>query len=208
VKPVVDTSSLKRDLRREMRARRAAIPAEKRRVWDAYIGLKLLTSHPLWDPCRGVLAYCSMPDEVSTRAIFERALREEKALFLPRCVPGEKRFEAVRIHDPEEDLVPARLPHLLEPRLDLPAASDSDPIDLIVVPGIAFDLRGHRLGFGAGMYDRFLAEHPSPYRLAFAYDLQVVDAIPASDHDVPVHAIQTEKRLIEPGKTLAEGIGV
>ncbi|MBN1867454.1 5-formyltetrahydrofolate cyclo-ligase [Candidatus Sumerlaeota bacterium] len=203
----MEGNSLKRDLRRQARERRAAIPVEKRRVWDAYIGLKLLTSD-VWARCRSVLAYCSMPDEVSTRAVIERALREERTLFLPRCIPGEKRFEAVEIRDPEKDLVSGPLPGLMEPRAGLPTAADPNAIDLIVVPGVAFDPRGYRLGFGVGMYDRFLSAHPLPHRLAFAYEIQILDAIPESPHDVPVHAVQTESRRIEPGKTLADELGV
>ncbi|HUT25895.1 MAG TPA: 5-formyltetrahydrofolate cyclo-ligase, partial [Sumerlaeia bacterium] len=121
-----------------------------------------------------------------------------KRLALPRCIRGESRFEAHWITDPRRDLVPGILPGLMEPRENARACRGAKPFDLIIVPGIAFDRRGYRIGFGAGMYDRFLVSHLDSRRLALAYSLQIVDHVPADPHDLPVHAILTEEGMIEP----------
>ena len=75
--------------------------------------------------------------------------------------------------------------------------TSEDGFDLVLVPGVAFDRLGHRIGFGAGMYDRFFDANPLPHRLALAFAFQVVDHIPAAAHDLPVHGILTENDFIE-----------
>ena len=190
----------KQALRKRVAAQRAAIAPPRRRDWDARIQEALL-AHERWRRASAVMAYCSMPEEVGTRAILEDALARNKRLLLPRCVPGEKRFEAVEVRDLERDLTPGRFRGLLEPLRELPAWSGDDELDLIVVPGVAFDRAGRRLGFGAGMYDRFLAQHPKPWRVGLAYELQVLDAVPSDDYDVAVHAVLTEKGFLPIGES-------
>lgn len=183
-------------LREGIRAARRAIEPDLRDAWNGQIREALLKTEP-WRRARNVLAYCSMPEEVATWNILHFALQETKRLALPRCIPGESRFEAHWITDPRRDLIPGVLPGLMEPRENAPACRAAEPFDLIIVPGIAFDRRGYRIGFGAGMYDRFLVSHLDSRRLALAYSLQIVDHVPADPHDLPVHAILTEEGMIE-----------
>ena len=73
-----------------------------------------------------------------------------------------------------------------------------EEVDLVIVPGIGFDTRGGRLGYGAGCYDRLLKScSPRPYLLGFAYDFQVIDGLPMQRHDVPMNALATEQKLWE-----------
>lgn len=178
-----------------MLALRAALAPEARRACDDEIA-RLLFASPRWRASHAVMAYCSFPDEVETRPILERALSEGKRLFLPRRIPREKRFEAVEARDLQRDLAPTSFRGLVEPLPALPSepasSSPATSIDLIILPGIAFDREGYRLGFGAGMYDKFLAVRPAPWRLAIAYSVQIVDHLPRDPHDIPVQAILTE----------------
>jgi 5-formyltetrahydrofolate cyclo-ligase len=69
----------------------------------------------------------------------------------------------------------------------------------VVVPGIAFDAHGARIGFGAGYYDRLLPHLPGAYRLALAYDFQVQDSLPTEPHDIAMHAVVTPDRTLVAG---------
>ena len=195
-------------IRRELISRRAAVSPQERVDWSERIQAHLLTLKS-WREAERVLAYCSMPKEVATQGILEAALREGKSLFLPRCRVGCPHFEAVKVRDLAGDLEPGPLRNLMQPLASLPALragenglkpalqTSGNEFDLVVVPGVAFDRRGCRIGFGGGMYDRFFDANPLPYRLALAFAFQVVDHIPAAAHDLPVHGILTEKGLIE-----------
>ena len=195
-------------IRRELISRRAAVSPQERVDWSERIQAHLLTLKS-WREAERVLAYCSMPKEVATQGILEAALREGKSLFLPRCRVGCPHFEAVEVRDLAGDLEPGPLRNLMQPLASLPALragenglkpalqTSGNEFDLVVVPGVAFDRRGCRIGFGGGMYDRFFDANPLPYRLALAFAFQVVDHIPAAAHDLPVHGILTEKGLIE-----------
>lgn len=188
----------KKVLRAELLKKRAAIDPEIREKWNAALSERLFAL-PRFQEAQRVMAYCSMPKEAATGAILRETLRQGKRLFLPRCVPGHKRFEAVEVPQLEGHLAPGPWRDLMEPLPSLPPMPETvHPFDLILVPGVGFDREGHRLGFGAGMYDRFLTEHPTPFRLALAYSLQVVDTIPADCHDQPVQAILTESEWIIP----------
>ena len=187
----------KSDIRRRMIDLRASLSKEQRDAWSLDIE-RHLYGLTLWTSAKTVVAYYAMPNEVATLSILESALDSGKQLFLPRCVPGEKFFEAVEVHDLAADLVPGPLPGLMDPRPSLPAALEEQRFDLVLTPGIAFDAQGMRMGFGAGMYDKFLALHPETCRIALAFSLQVLETLPTEPHDAPMHAILTEKKCIVP----------
>ncbi|MFN2383074.1 MAG: 5-formyltetrahydrofolate cyclo-ligase, partial [Gemmatimonadota bacterium] len=106
------------------------------------------------------------------------------------------RLEAYAIGGLDDLVVTAR--GLWEPVPDPARAIGAEAIDLVIVPGLAFDRQGHRLGFGAGLYDRFLAGRQLP-TVALAFSLQVLDAVPHTHHDVPMDWIVTETVLITCG---------
>ena len=85
--------------------------------------------------------------------------------------------------------------HILEPKLDMIVPPDH--IDLILVPGLGFDSRGHRIGYGRGYYDRFLSQvKPDCFKLGVAYACQIIDRTPNHEHDMPVNAVLTEKYIM------------
>jgi len=192
------TETTKEKLRQEMLIRRAEIGDETRREWNLRIQSHVLDLE-CWEQAGVVMAYCSMPREVATDGILGAAMAQGKRLFLPRCVEGERRFEAVEVMDLTSDLAPGPFRDLVQPGRRLPAAPCGVSFDLVLVPGVAFDRDGGRLGFGAGMYDRFLAGHPELCRIALAYSVQIAIRIPVTPTDLSVHAIQTEEELILTG---------
>ena len=172
----------KRKLRRVMRARRRALPEHQRRTWDRQIAFHLMASQA-WAQAHVLLAYHAMPDEVGTSAIVEAALQQNKTLLLPRCQAGGRHFEPVPVQDLTQELIPGPFPDLWEPAPELVAFPDDRIIDLVLVPGLAFDAHGGRLGFGAGMYDRFLAGATIGHSVALAYGAQIVPRVPVDHRD-------------------------
>jgi 5-formyltetrahydrofolate cyclo-ligase len=139
---------------------------------------------PIVKQSKQVMMYYSINHEVATEPIISKLLEMGKTVALPACTAG-KNIRAGIIHSLDE-LVPGIF-GLTEPSA---SAKESDPVDfdLIVVPGVAFDKNGFRLGHGAGYYDRFLAQTQA-YKLGLAYDFQIVDQLLIELHDIPVQAL-------------------
>ena len=133
-----------------------------------------------------VLAYYSLPDEVNTHQLLDDLLAEGKKVFLPKVLDDET-MEIRRYtgrHDLQEGIL-----HLMEPTGESFTAYED--IDIVVVPGMAFDARGHRLGRGRGYYDRFLSSQrtfPSEL-IGVCFDFQKVPEVPVDEHDFPVDEV-------------------
>jgi len=120
------------------------------------------------------------------------ALSTGKALFLPAVEGDEMLFR--RVVD-LKDIVPGRF-GIKQPAVDSPAA-DPEGIDLIVIPGVGFDLAGQRIGYGRGYYDRTLHTlEGKGILIAFCYEFQIVASLAGEQHDVNMDRIITEQRLI------------
>lgn len=191
----------KNALRRALRARRAALdPAASATASEALTAAVL--AHPAWQAARSVAAFVGVRGEPNTRPLLEAALAEGRTLWLPRVIHGPAGLsELVDVHDLAV-LAPAGF-GLLEPapRPDertLPSVATDSPIDLLLLPGLAFARSGARLGFGAGHYDRLLAPsaHAStPVRMGIAFSTFLdppEGPIPIAGHDVLVHWVATE----------------
>jgi len=181
----------KAELRARMTALRDALPAAWRAEADHAITQRLL-SGPEWTGVRVVFAYVSFRSEVGTRAILTAALESGRALLVPRVDRERREMQACRIHSLDE-LVPGSW-GILEPAEATPM--EPAQIDLIVMPGLAFDRQGRRLGYGAGYYDRFLhGVRPDCVRLGLAYEVQLLPAVPAGTSDERVSRVITEAGL-------------
>ena len=131
-----------------------------------------------------VLAYYSLPDEVDTHQLLDDLLAEGKKVLLPKVLDDET-MEIRRYtgrHDLQEGIL-----HLMEP-IGEPFTAYED-IDIVVVPGMAFDARGHRLGRGKGYYDRFLAAHPYIDKIGVCFDFQKLAEVPTDERDIPVDEV-------------------
>jgi len=141
---------------------------------------------------RHVLSFAAAPEELDP-ATLTAALRQKGAsVCLPRITgPGSLSLHACEIDDRLEEGPFG----LRQPSAEMPEVF-ADSVDLVIVPVVAFDLHGMRLGFGGGYYDRLLASIPLAYRLALAYDGQLFEQVPAEDHDERVDAIVTPSRAL------------
>ncbi len=186
----------KAHLRRGVLVHRESLSAEA----VAKIGEALaqrLWSLPVWRQARLPAMYCSMGGEISTRRILEELFREKRAVALPRIEGSDLRLHRVTSM---AQLAPGRF-GITEPLADTPAVSESEP-DLLLVPGVAFDRRGHRVGYGKGFYDRLL-QHTNAPVIALAYGFQLVHHVPEEPHDHPVDYILTPDELIVCGEVPA-----
>lgn len=142
---------------------------------------------------RQLLTYIASKDnEIETRPVVQWALERGKTVLVPVCMPG--RALAWSVLRRMDRLAPTAF-GVLEPREEEREFVDPMPDAPVLVPGIAFDERGYRIGYGAGYYDRFLARHDGP-KIALAYECQLTREIPNEPHDVPMDMIVTESRVI------------
>jgi len=153
-----------------------------------------LFSLPEIKSARTIMFFASFRSEVETVPMIRRVLDEGKRVILPK-VKG-KELELFEINDFDKN-VSSGTWGILEPCETAPAKLDD--LDVIIVPGAAFDEQGSRLGYGAGFYDKLLFEFKKP-TIAIAFEQQIVPKVPADLHDVPVKKIVTEKRIITAAK--------
>ncbi len=138
-----------------------------------------------------VMFFVSFNSEVHTHEMIKEALKN-KTVIIPKVV--YKEIEPSVIID-FDNLIPSEKFGILEPIEIMKTAYKN--IDLVIVPGAVFDKQGHRIGYGFGYYDRFLAKVPKAVKIGLAFDFQIIDKIPNHAHDVPVDLIVTEERVVE-----------
>ncbi|MGF7184269.1 5-formyltetrahydrofolate cyclo-ligase [Desulfitispora alkaliphila] len=143
-----------------------------------------------------VMIYVDFRNEVTTKPVIQRALTDGKKV----AIPVSKKETTT--------IIPSELKSLseltegtwgiLEPKSEFMRPLEPEEIDVVIVPGVAFDQRGNRLGYGAGYYDRFFERVLDTHRIALAFELQIVDDTYPAEHDVPMDMVITEERLIIP----------
>lgn len=178
----------KDELRLEMKRLRRQITKEEseqksRAAADAVFEL------PQYKSAETVMAYMASFKEISTSAIIRDALKH-KRLVIP--VSNTDSFTITPSYLKSENELVKGAYGIYEPRIIEPA--EVNDIDIAFIPGIAFDRRGGRLGFGKGYYDRFLSEFHG-VKIGFCYEFQLIDTLPLDSHDIPMDIIITEKRI-------------
>ena len=181
-------------LREEVVARRDAVPADVRARASAAISARV-ASLPEFAAATTVLLTLAFRSEWDTRALVRAALAAGKVVAVPRVDAKARMLDLHALTDPDRDVVTGHM-GIPEPLPDRPRVP-RDAIDFVLVPGVAFDLAGRRLGYGGGYYDRLLPLlSPDAQRVAGALELQLVERVPAAPHDVEVRTIVTETRTI------------
>jgi len=142
-----------------------------------------------------LVLYSADENEVQTEAIWREASAQGKAVYYPRITSDRANLEFVR-RRPDDRLISGTFGILIPPGEDLLVGLQAT--DLVLTPGVGFDRQGHRLGRGKGYYDRaFRGLLAGALRVALAYEIQVVPAIPVGPADEAVHSIVTEARLVD-----------
>jgi 5-formyltetrahydrofolate cyclo-ligase len=179
-----ELKAAKRRIRGAMRSAREAIAPDDREAQTASATANLV-SMPEVAQARVVMAFWSFGSEISTHGLLARLEASGKTVVLPSIHDGEIEPRTYRAGDPLEETSFGAM----EPSLGEPVAPGA--IDVVIVPAVAFDRVGRRIGYGGGFYDRFLATTPA-FRVGFAFDEQLVDEdLPAGDFDLKVSAVVT-----------------
>ena len=142
-----------------------------------------------------LMLYLSMRSEVETFGLLDSLLRQEKIVCAPVVNTHQLELTPRRIQNTKTDLVRHRY-GMLEPNSACPIFPAAQ-LQLIIVPGIAFDSNGYRLGYGKGFYDRFLAKCPDAVSVGLAYQIQIVEDTFPQAWDVPVQHIFTDSGRID-----------
>ncbi len=185
------SAAKKKEIRQKMLALRRALSASETDEKTKAL-TERITSLPVYKNAKRILAYLAMPGEANLDGVISQALAEGKEIYVPVCLPDRK-MEAGRLLDMEHFV---KGPYGLR---DLPKGYETVPpsaLDLVLVPGVAGDKTGARLGMGAGYYDRYLAAVPLEKRLLVLWDFQVIDSVPSEDFDQFMAAIVTDREYI------------
>lgn len=168
-------------LRRQITAQKKALSPHQIERASAHLAQQLF-DHPLYRKATSLYAYLSYNQEVRTMPIIRHAIAEGKRVAVPKVYGDEMRF--LWLDDLER--IASGYCGIPEPADDGPIADD--PNALVLMPGLAFDPQGHRLGYGGGFYDRFLSGEPHP-TIALCYDFQMFPTLQTDVFDIPVDAV-------------------
>lgn len=185
----------KERLRREYLECRLQIPPKEHREKSWAIQERFIRLTP-FTRAGCVALYSSFKGEVDTRLIFEEGLRQGKEIFFP-AVNGVADRLVFLAAKSQQELSPGRF-GILTPPWEPERLKPFWQMDVVVVPGVAFDLKGRRLGYGGGYYDRTLSQKAAgPCKIALAFEAQLVQELPPHPGEAKVDIIVTEKRTLE-----------
>ncbi len=171
----MDKKALRAMIREKKRAMTEAQIEEKSRL----LGEKFIASQA-YQNAKTIYGYLPYNQEVRTVPMLKQAIRDGKRVAVPKVYGEEMKFLYITDFDRLETGY-ARIP---EPLDDAPVAED--PTALVLMPGLAFDEKGHRIGYGGGFYDRFLAREPEHPTLALCYEFQMLPQVDTEEFDIPV----------------------
>ncbi len=172
----------KQELRRAIRERKRAMTEEEIVERSNALAEKFYNS-PAYQAASTIYGYLPYNQEVRTVPMLQRALDEGKRVAVPKVYGEEMRFIYL------EDLTQVSKGYagIPEPIADAPVAEDQQA--LVLMPGLAFDPQGHRIGYGGGFYDRFLAQEPHHPTLALCYEFQMQAHLDTEEFDIPVDTV-------------------
>lgn len=179
----------KKEFRRKAENIRDSIPAHEKQKLDVAIQNHLL-SWKLFKEVHYIFCYVSFRSEVNTHPIIKKAIDEGKTVAVPKIEIRSGEIKAYIIESMEECLEPGAF-GILEAKSDC-REMDYSKLELIIAPGFAFTMRGDRLGYGGGFYDRFLKKYNGVPVCGLTYDCLIFDYLPVKEHDSPVDYLITE----------------
>ena len=185
----------KRQLRRRIIALRDGLDPEARKASSAAV-CRGVAESPEFAQARTVLLFASFGSEVDTSDLLREALRQGKRLVLPRVEPETRRLELREARSLDADLAPGTW-GIPEPVADRCREVALESVDFVLVPGVAFDRELRRLGYGGGYYDRILADTAGRAAIAVCFAMQIVERVPADQHDMRVPVLITETERME-----------
>lgn len=184
-----DLKAQKTACRERLRQVRDELGEAERRRNDAAIRQRLLALPQVRD-AKSIFIFISHGSEVDTRLCLEELLHQGKNIAVPRIMDKQTMIAAA--FESWESLQPEQMGILAPPSREPVAVK----IDVCITPGVGFSPAGGRLGYGRGYYDRWFSSHPLLFKVAPAYECQILEDLPRDESDVPVDMIVTEERII------------
>ena len=172
----------KKELRKAIKARKKAMTEEEIRQRSQKLG-ELFRASEAYQKARSVYFYLPYNQEVRTIPMVEQALEDGKRVAVPKCYGDEMKF----IWITGMEGIEKGYMGIPEPVADGPVADD--PTALILMPGLAFDKEGHRIGYGGGFYDKFLSREPDHPTVALCYEFQMLPHVETEAFDIPVDLV-------------------
>lgn len=172
----------KKTLRGMIREKKRAMTPEQIDIASQKL-TELFLACEQYQNAKTLYGYFPYNQEVRTVTILEQALKDGKRVAVPKIYGDEMKF--IYLDDLEK--VEKGYSGIPEPVADGPEGND--PTALVLMPGLAFDKEGHRIGYGGGFYDKFLSKEPNHPTVALCYDFQIVDDLPVDDYDIPVDCV-------------------
>jgi 5-formyltetrahydrofolate cyclo-ligase len=185
----------KNAVRASMRAQLQALTDAERAARSTAACARILKS-TAFQSAVCVMLYTPLRSEIDVMSVALEAFRLGKVVCVPRVADGGKSMHAVEIKSIDDESMTSDALGVPAPRSGREIMHES--IDLVIAPGVAFDVRGGRLGRGGGFYDRFLAKaHRHTATIGVCFDFQLLDEIPTEADDIPVQAVVTDRRGVE-----------
>jgi len=136
-----------------------------------------------------IALYYPINKEVNVLSLIEELLKTQKKVYLPKVLGKQMKMGRVKSLD-----------RLIKSKFNIPEPIDdefSSKIDLYIIPAIAYDFNGYRIGYGGGYYDRYFLQNPKTYLIGVVFNFQLIDSVPIHPHDLQADLIMTEKKEIE-----------
>lgn len=183
----------KKELRKQMFEARKSLSSEYKSQFDQWV------NKAAWNviderKCKVVHVYIPMLSEIDIRPLIEKLLARGITVVAPKTLPKRKLENRILVSLNHLETGIMGTQHPAEPKVY------DGPMDLIIVPGMAFDSRNYRLGYGGGYYDNFIVTQPTAYKLGIFYPVQQVEAVPVEAHDVCLDHILTHEWKGQSGK--------
>ena len=172
----------KKELRRSIRERKRAMTEAEIESRSRELG-RLFVASEAYRNAKTIYGYLPYNQEVRTVPMLEQALRDGKTVAVPKCYGDEMKFIVMT----DLSQVEKGYAGIPEPIADEPVADDKTA--LVLMPGLAFDSQGHRIGYGGGFYDKFLSREPGHPTLALCYEFQMLSHLETEAHDIPVDTV-------------------
>ena len=172
----------KQELRAMIRQKKRAMTEAEIEEKSARLGL-LLAGSEVYRSAKVIYGYLPYNQEVRTIPMLEQAIRDGKRVAVPKVYDDDMKF----IYLDDMTQIAKGYAGIPEPVADEPVACDRDA--LVLMPGLAFDPQGHRIGYGGGFYDRFLASEPEHPTVALCYDFQMLPNLETEEFDIPVDQV-------------------
>jgi len=183
----------KAKFREEMKILRENIP-QNLRLDKSRIILSKLKQTKAYEGCKKLLCFINMGSEVETRELIKAALDDGKTVACPYALPKSRIMHFIQIES-LEGMVKSRY-GVYEPVFDENKIITPDDETLIIVPALAFDKKGYRMGYGGGYYDTYFENNPHGYKAGIAYSEMLVDYVPTEAHDKPIDILITDKEFL------------